>query len=1354
MKVTWDKFTSQHDDATSSFESLCSIIFSDIAGVKVQRVPKNYPGLEARPVKDTAGKTCSYQSKFFRGEDANSQYAQIKHSLNAISDSDLSSLNIVYIFVNSTAAGVETKCEDFWKKYLVGKKIKHIKLEWRYGIDFFLNHLSDEKFEGIMSMFFGQGRPIKLHDSNYTESFLEVRQKPFYIDLPIEHNAKKVTVQKIVNEKSPYVLIQSRAGTGKSWLINELAYRIAGSGLNFKQQQLRIYEKGIVVHVTAYECIKTSVLDALSARLASYGIKPFDYKVTLLVDAIDEIEQELVSQLADGLSRLLRSGHIKQAIITSRIASINSGIASTILKPRVYEIPELDNGYILDYFVRRGGGRKVALLKKAVKEKVDLSAIRNVRMLEVAWSIATTTKDFSLENMFERRLMSQIDKLRPKSINLLEPLETSVESILQQQAFELQKNEVFDFSLNQIQDVVLNKFPRVNYSDTNSIIKFLEALCFDTTDINSGRLQFEHRSWVDYFTARYLTAKFDNDKQSLVDFATYEDFLVKWFVPVARKKYLSEGKVVPAIVLGFVEWYVKEDWVSWVDAESELMCDISMAEYNPTLVENVSSAVKRSRMLNIIRKAYDTGMTTQAAYAYEKVRTRLEAKRLFEKETWEGLVDYYYLSMKIKKLTPSDALINLQEVVKLNIGKKETNVRRNSDEYAGKLLSLSKEVIASGLSTEKVLSLVDPELYSYFFDFLILPDTIYVLRKDEGLKHKILKSLEDEGEKEQNIFLSGLVDNQWTDEIKTKAEKMLDELNSKQHTRDMHPLSYFTQRLSLLRILSHWNYDKLDNYVDAEHLQYAVITPYEVFHNLYGLIAVGDYDNENLSRFISWAEAAKHHVYSSRGNEANSIRRATSDVLGLLIKGVPLGTSSQLLQSLRTESDVLYSKYSLMLDVFNYDRKVFRKLFNYSDVISVIDESRDDVSDQQTVLRNFSSIIGMYSQQDLLSYISSTKKDSRLKYGYRKDTIGFFLIEALKVVIEDGIYGIDEIKNYTWRIYKIILRILEITDGKETHWLPDYLFEALRDYDMFFADEVYQAFEEDYPYDDYSVRTIIIVGAARRGDSYDSILQRMRKYRPSMLEPGRVTPAYYEEQLVCLSEVLNSPVYTSSNKEDALKRMSDLLDSLIKEAKNTRWSYKPDSFSDKLKTAANTYRNYKSKSPIKSELTPFPMATRQKDDGFSQSYKVEQRAEEKAARIALAKADSKMAILKIIKEYKNKGYGYLINDIAGSRLFVQKLEQASIPYGLTKYFLNRALDQHYYGRGSLNFAIAMWRSSYRTEMIDDLANSPHYSEAESILRLFREDGDSASIRQMIEHLTEFIEVLTRKEHQPQKNQSA
>lgn len=290
MALTWSKFASANDDATSSFESLSAQIFCNKIGTSITNVPKNYPGLEAKPVKASDSKYYGYQSKFFQNINATEQKSSIKHSLENITDNDLKNLSVIYIFVNTVADSVQTDIKTNFKKYLKTKKLKNIKLKWFCGIDTFINELNNPQYEGSVSMYFGTGRPLKLHLANISDNFTKTKPQKYYIEVPLLKNGKPTTVSSLLKIKSKCILIKARAGTGKSWLLNEVAYRKSSLKNSLRTQQINISKNGIVIIITAQECTTLALADVLNMRLSSFGIKPFAYSITLILDNLDEVD--------------------------------------------------------------------------------------------------------------------------------------------------------------------------------------------------------------------------------------------------------------------------------------------------------------------------------------------------------------------------------------------------------------------------------------------------------------------------------------------------------------------------------------------------------------------------------------------------------------------------------------------------------------------------------------------------------------------------------------------------------------------------------------------------------------------------------------------------------------------------------------------------------------------------------------------------------------------------------------------------------------------------------------------------------------------------------------------------------
>jgi hypothetical protein len=136
------------------------------------------------------------------------------------------------------------------------------------------------------------------------------------------------------------------------------------------------------------------------------------------------------------------------------------------------------------------------------------------------------------------------------ALNLLDPKSESLSEILESQAYKLQLRENYDFGIDQTQHIIDRLYPKLSYTDTNEIIKKLCEICLDKKGERTELMQFEHRSWADYFAARYLVKRFITNKDLLAKLAHYEDFLREWFVAVGRHYFISRNELVPAISIG------------------------------------------------------------------------------------------------------------------------------------------------------------------------------------------------------------------------------------------------------------------------------------------------------------------------------------------------------------------------------------------------------------------------------------------------------------------------------------------------------------------------------------------------------------------------------------------------------------------------------------------------------------------------------------------------------------------------------------------------------------------------------------------------------------------------------------
>ncbi|MFZ2152178.1 MAG: hypothetical protein WAV09_03660, partial [Minisyncoccia bacterium] len=55
--------------------------------------------------------------------------------------------------------------------------------------------------------------------------------------------------------------------------------------------------------------------------------------------------------------------------------------------------------------------------------------------------------------------------------------------------------------------------------------------------------------------------------------------------------------------------------------------------------------------------------------------------------------------------------------------------------------------------------------------------------------------------------------------------------------------------------------------------------------------------------------------------------------------------------------------------------------------------------------------------------------------------------------------------------------------------------------------------------------------------------------------------------------------------------------------------------------------------------------------------------------------------------------------------------------------------------------------AYRPDLQNHLVSSPHHSDLETVLQIFKDDSDNRSMKQLIEYTTSIIELLVRPSEQ-------
>lgn len=1337
MRVSWNKFDVHNDDKTDAFEAFSNYIFCKRIGVKVTNAPKNYPGLEAKPVKDKAGKCYGLQAKFFTGQSASQQEAQIVESLKAIKDEDLGKLDVVQVFVNEAASGVQAKVVTKWQKHLSDKGVtRKITIEWFAGILSFQTELeSSDYYSNIKAFFFGGGSPTNFQKDNVSAEAIQLFGKSYCIDLPMTDNDGKTNVQKIIKSKTKTILVRARAGAGKSKLLDKIAYEACGLNLEYKEQIKLLLEHGIVIKLSANDCANAQVRDVMAARLSAYGVGFTDYPICLLLDSLDEVTEKVTRSIASDVKHLLSTDRIQRAVLCSRRASKNAVIIDSELKPELVNIEQLNEAAVLDYFKKRRSAAKTKLLTDAIKSKRDISALKDVRMLELAWEVVENEDGFSKENLLEKKYEAQLAHDDLGSLNLLDPKSEGISAILESQAYKLQLRENYDFGIDETQHITNTLYPKLSYTDTNNIINKLCEICLDKKGERTELLQFEHRSWADYFAARYLVKRFIANKILLAKLAHYEDFLREWFVAVGRHYFISRNELVPAIAIGIIETYLDDEASGRTSVQDELTIKIGIAKYHAGIREQVDAELEMTSNARIAALCLDAGFEDTARAIHDRVIEGLDANdKGVHSTTWDSLPSFYKLRLAFEQQKPKDIFSRTQKMIHRAV--KNQGGSYYSNELRDKLTGVLTALRESDLELNYMLSKIMPEIAPMYFEFLIEPTVAREIISNPDLVAELLKKYNDDSE--ISLALQGIFASTFSETQKELAKKYIDDLREKDSSRYTDPFPYQTKIYAYKRILGYSEWEESPYKREPN----GILTLERVFEVLY-YWSVIRFKPDDLEDLCQWIGDDLHYIYGSRNYDA-TLRKAITVLIAELLTQVPYGSAKRLLDTIKKPSSKIYSSYLLPVYVYKRNENRFKGLFSYQAIAEIINSSNESLDDLQSTASDYAQLLAVYEPEQALTLLYELKKQTRLRYGYHKDLLGFFLTDALEVMWSKSLFPQNVLEKMTTDIYELIIKIDKITDGKEVRWLPDYFFKILTQYDLPLAEKLHEKYTEYEP-EDSLVLTIMLKARIARGDPYDEVVRSLNGYRPYYLEPGRIIDTYYEERFIVLTELANQKLYyTEMQRRDALMLASSQIKSLRKQDER----YAPTNHDNDFVEHGALYRRLKKELDV-TDAESFPRARKSNGSEFFQSkeYKSHKRDETTQTKKTLKEAGSREDLIKLIEQFRGTGvdYRYLLSDPEGVKIFIDKLLLYDVPFSELDSMFVETLTWWYYGRESKRFAVELWKSAYREDIRKRLATMKHHADVSTVLEMFLEDEDYVLAKELITETIECIRLLTRDE---------
>jgi hypothetical protein len=1351
MDVTWKKFGGNNPDTTDSFQALASYIFCHQIGIAFQNAPKSYPGLEALPVKASDGLTYGYQAKLFDTQDAKTQRQQLGDTIKAIKPEDVKSLDVLKIYISEAIKGVQDTIDKVWDtkvdSVVKGKKIP---IQWFTGINSFQVELEDPYYLQVRSIFFKGGDPSKVHSDNVPTDIIEdLFNRPYYIDLPLNSEKGAISFQDLVDDKnSKVVLIKARAGAGKSILLQRYAYLAAGLDRDPKSRRDIIVANGVYVRFQAHEFVGANPRDVLSRRLESYGFDIQDYPIRLMIDSLDEISERDSRILCQSLRHLVLSSTVRQIISCSREASKNAVSFSQQLEPKIVHIQKLEDDSILSYFNARKDTKKIKILKQAIKDDVDISTLRDIRMLEVAWQVLTNTDDFQKAVLMEKRFDAQAENAKLGELNLLYPQKKKIELILERQGYVLQRGESYDFLISQLQDVIERQNPKLSYFDINQVTDRLKDICIDDVLGAADIMQFEHRSWADYFAAKYLAKRFHDNKNLLVHFAPYEDFLKEWFIPVTRNLYKKEDNLVGSIALGIIETYLGE-YMDRSNAEDEFLLRLKISKHHTLLREQIESELVEKAKGNFSPSfalaILNAGFVDIAKNIHEAILEKLNSR---DQDTyqavWDDLPSFYRLQLHFKTQTPDSILERSQRGIydELRQGR---NHRSDQDNLAEKLSAILHMLYDGGLEVDYIIEHSRKSLHYLLFYFFTDPLIARTIHQSEVLRLKILKSFA--GNTEDRVAMQGIFGSDFTAKQKKLAKNYLDEMRKENWRRDTHSYHYQVKIYAFKRILGYCEWEEDPYKYDHDE----IVTTENIFERLF-FFSVITFSHDDLVKFLPWLKDAHTFNRTMSAHYEYPIKFSNTKILSRLLVDLPFSLADKLLATIKDTEHGVVSQYQLTLQVHASAEARFRDLYSFDDVYKQIAYSKDSLEEYVSSISSLGGMLAIFEPEKALSLLYELQRETRLRYGYHKDGLGFFMTDALEIMWDKKLFNYDELQIRTNKIFELISSIRKVSDGSSVGWLPDYFFETLVKFDLKLAEQFYKRYTDEELYD-VNVLTIILLARIQRGDDYSDILRGISRHRPHYIERDRVIETYYEHRFIAYMEVVDQEnKYTNTDRQNALKRASEEVNSMLKQQEKN-WKYHPRAEDDKLAHAIKLYRRYKTEFNLK-DAPPYPKPYKSTDLLNNDEYIAKKKKASIDTRQRLKNVNDKVSVSALwesIRSSLDVDYKYLLADKDAVKEFIGKLYKFNVPFKEMEELVSRILYPYSYGSETRLFIAELWRSPYREDFRAFIMRTSHSSDISTLMHIFIGENEVEMTRDLIDEVLDCIKLLTRETKKKNSN---
>jgi hypothetical protein len=372
-------------------------------------------------------------------------------------------------------------------------------------------------------------KKLKIFNDKYLkllEIYIDPRIYQFYEDKKTKTPVrKKVSIDDILQELNPSI-ISGDAGTGKSTILKKIGEALI-------EKNLQEETKNVPVFITVTEIFENDykIADLTSKKIKScfpsLGWTEFltNYKITILVDSLDELEEEIQKSILKELNRLSESGGIRYIIATrnqERLSSLNDGINFNIYSIERFNTEQIKK-FSSKFFVganKRADDLIDALKENRIIERLPItpltlsliSILYEENNLEIPATIADIYDNFNSLIIGRSTVTSRLEfidvsfKERILSLYALHLLEKSQHTPLSKEDFFTHFTEYFNGKTLPIKKGTLEEV--LEYLINNTGVLVLKDYKW---------VQFSHDSYMEYYGAVEIFKHQRGKEQLLID---------------------------------------------------------------------------------------------------------------------------------------------------------------------------------------------------------------------------------------------------------------------------------------------------------------------------------------------------------------------------------------------------------------------------------------------------------------------------------------------------------------------------------------------------------------------------------------------------------------------------------------------------------------------------------------------------------------------------------------------------------------------------------------------------------------------------------------------------------------------